>query len=58
MEVSDQFHTPAVLTPEKLHPGAHWIGGWVGPRAGLDVTEMENKDIAKVQNNLIRLVTS
>jgi len=18
-------------------PGTHWIGGWVGPRAGLDV---------------------
>jgi hypothetical protein len=21
------------------NPGTHWIGGWVGPRAGLDVLE-------------------
>jgi hypothetical protein len=20
-------------------PGTHWIGGWVGPRAGLDAVE-------------------
>jgi len=29
------------LTPRPLYargraPGTHWIGGWVGPRAGLD----------------------
>jgi len=28
MEVSGQLHAPA--------PGTHWIGGCVGPRAGLD----------------------
>jgi hypothetical protein len=22
--------------PRERSPGAHWIGGWVGPRAGLD----------------------
>jgi hypothetical protein len=27
------------LRPEK-NPGAHWIGGWVGSRAGLDVMEI------------------
>jgi hypothetical protein len=24
------------FTPRKRAPGAHWIGGWVGPRAVLD----------------------
>jgi hypothetical protein len=29
MEASGQLHAP----------GTHWIGGWVGPRAGLDAVE-------------------
>jgi hypothetical protein len=24
--------------PEETTPSARWVGGWVGPRAGLDVT--------------------
>jgi hypothetical protein len=24
------------FTPGERTPGTHWIGGWVGPRAGLD----------------------
>jgi hypothetical protein len=32
---SDRF------TPEERAPGTHWIGGWVGPRAGLD--DVENR---------------
>ena len=32
--VGGQRHAPAALPPGK--PGAHCIGGWVGPRAGLD----------------------
>jgi hypothetical protein len=24
------------FTPREREPGTHWIGGWVGPRAGLD----------------------
>jgi len=32
MEVRNHLHTPATLPP-----GTHWIGGWVGSRAGLDV---------------------
>jgi hypothetical protein len=35
MEVSCQLHVPAAALPEK-EPGIRWIGGWVGPRAGLD----------------------
>jgi hypothetical protein len=26
---------PGSINPEGA-PGTHWIGGWVGPRAGLD----------------------
>jgi hypothetical protein len=36
MEVSSQLHAPAALTPGKEPSGTHWIGVWVGPRAGLD----------------------
>jgi hypothetical protein len=28
---------PGLFTPRERTPGIHWIGGWVGPRAGLDV---------------------
>ena len=35
-EVSVQLHTPAVFPPWKS-PSTHWIGGWVGPRASLDI---------------------
>jgi hypothetical protein len=34
--VSGQRHAPAVLTPRERTSDTHWIGVWVGPRAGLD----------------------
>jgi hypothetical protein len=34
--VCGQHHAPAALPPRK-RPGTHWIGGWVGHTAGLDV---------------------
>jgi len=33
--VGGQRHAPAALAPGK-RPGTHFIGGWVGLRAGLD----------------------
>jgi hypothetical protein len=30
---------PARFTPEDGAAGTHWIGGWVGPSAGLDAVE-------------------
>jgi hypothetical protein len=30
---------PGRFTPGKRAPGTHWIGDWVGPRAGLDDVE-------------------
>jgi hypothetical protein len=35
MEVSGQLHASAALAPEEK-TGIHWMGGWVGPRAGMD----------------------
>jgi len=26
---------PGHFTPRERAPGTHWIGGWMGPRAGL-----------------------
>jgi hypothetical protein len=30
---------PGRFIPGERAPGTHWIGGWVGPRAGLDAAE-------------------
>jgi hypothetical protein len=36
---------PGHFTPKERVPGIHWIGGWVGPRAGLDdVEKRKNPD--------------
>ena len=35
MGIGGQCHSPAALTPGK-RPGTLYIGGWVGPKAGLD----------------------
>ena len=35
MRVGGQLHAPVALPPGK-RPGTNCIGGWVGPRAGLD----------------------
>jgi hypothetical protein len=37
--VSGHLHAPADLPPGGKPPGTHWIGFWVGPRAGLDNVE-------------------
>jgi hypothetical protein len=36
MGVSGQRDAPPRFTPRERIPGTHWIGGWVGLRAGLD----------------------
>jgi hypothetical protein len=35
MGVGGQCHAPATLYPRE-RPGTHYVGGWVGLRAGLD----------------------
>ena len=39
--VSGQQHAPAALYPQE-RPGTHCTGGWVGPRAGLDVRKISS----------------
>jgi hypothetical protein len=39
LEVSGHIHGPAALPPQKRAAGTHWLGSWVGPRAGLDAME-------------------
>jgi hypothetical protein len=37
MEVSGQLEAPAAFPPGKSEHGTHWIEGWMGPRADLDL---------------------
>jgi len=37
--VCGQLHALAALSPGKESVGTHWIGGWMGHRAGLDTVE-------------------
>jgi hypothetical protein len=30
---------PDRFTPDKISPGTHWIGGWVGPKAGMEAVD-------------------
>jgi hypothetical protein len=36
MELSGRLHAPAALLPGR-NLGTRWMGGWVGPRDGVDV---------------------
>jgi hypothetical protein len=47
---SGQHHAPAALPSGSELPDTHWIGGWVGPRAGLDAMEKKNKSLASTGN--------
>jgi hypothetical protein len=42
------------FTPGERAPGTHWIGGWVGPRAGLDA--MEKREAVAPARNRTRTV--
>jgi hypothetical protein len=62
MEVSGQLHAQAALLSWERAPCTHLIGGWVGPRAGLDaVAKRRNPIIALTESNpgrpVRRLVT-
>jgi hypothetical protein len=39
LQGTGQLHVPAALPPGERAPGAHWLGGSVGPRAGMDAVE-------------------
>jgi len=40
---------PGRFTPREREPGTHWIGGTVGPRAGLDIAVAMRKKVVLCQ---------
>jgi hypothetical protein len=38
---------PCRFTPGERAPGTHWIGDWVGPRAGLDLQRLEFRPLGR-----------
>jgi len=57
MEESGNLHAPAALSPKKLTPRAHWTGGWVGPRAGLDTVAKRSITSTSRESNRITTLT-
>jgi hypothetical protein len=51
MEVSGQLHAPGRFTPRERAPAAHWIGGWVGPKAILDAVVKRKISIPLQESN-------
>jgi hypothetical protein len=39
MEVSGKIHASAALCRGKIVPNVHWLGGWVGTRAGMETVK-------------------
>jgi len=37
MQVSGQLHDTAAITPKGKVFYTRWIGGWVGPRSGIEM---------------------
>jgi hypothetical protein len=40
---------PLPFYPRERAPGTHWIGGWVGSRAGLDDMEKKNLTLRGIE---------
>jgi hypothetical protein len=55
MGLSGQRHAPAAFYPGERTPGTHWIGGWVGPRAGLDAEAEGKKSSASVGDRTLAI---
>jgi hypothetical protein len=56
MEFSGQLDASAVFTSGETAHGTHWIGGWVGPRAGLDIMEKGKISFSYQESNPYSLV--
>jgi hypothetical protein len=42
LDLGTRWRWVVSFTPWPLYPGTHWTGGWVGPRASLDVVKIKN----------------
>jgi hypothetical protein len=42
--------SPGCFTPRETAPGTHWIGGWVGTRAGLGAVKRKIPSPRRVSN--------
>jgi hypothetical protein len=42
---------PGHFTPRERAPGTHWIGGWMGSRAGLDAVVKREIPIPRRESN-------
>jgi hypothetical protein len=51
MEVSGHLHAPAALPPMERATGTHWMGDWVGPRAGLDTVSKRKVPSPRRESN-------
>jgi hypothetical protein len=57
MEVSGQLHVPVALR-RGFHLRSHWIGDWMGPRAGLDLIEKTKiMPLPVIESSLVRRYT-
>jgi hypothetical protein len=44
------------FTPKERAPGTHWVGGWVGPSAGLDTVSKRKFPSPRRNSNPDRLL--
>jgi hypothetical protein len=51
--VTGQLHASGSFTPEWEASGIHWLGGWVGPRIGLDAVEKRKISCPYRKSNLV-----
>jgi hypothetical protein len=60
MEVSGQLYALADLPPGERTPGAHCIGGWMGPRTGLGDVEkgIEHRFSGRRTYHLVHMMQS
>jgi hypothetical protein len=42
---------PGRFTPVNIAPSTHWIGGWAGPRAGMDGMDAAKKSLSPHARN-------
>ena len=55
MKVSGKLHVPAVLHPGK-NPGTLWVGGCVGPWAGLESFEKSLLPVSEFKSRTLQPV--